>query len=249
MNINLENRVALVTGASRGIGSAIARTLGLCGATVIGTATSAAGTRKIEQMFSDNKINGTAGILDVSSPQSIETFFNQLAENKLTPVILVNNAGITRDNLMLRMKDDEWLDVIETNLNSVFRVTRVCLKGMLKARFGRIINITSVVALSGNPGQVNYSAAKAGMIGFTKSLAREVGSRGITVNAVAPGFIVTDMTSELSEENKNAMNKQTALGRFGEAIEVAETVAFLASDSAGYITGETINVNGGLYMA
>lgn len=249
MNINLENKVALVTGASRGLGSAIARTLGLCGAKVIGTATAAAGTQKIEQMFRDNNISGSTGILDVSSPQSVETFFNQLAKDNLIPVILVNNAGITRDNLMLRMKDDEWLEVIETNLNSVFRVTRVCLKGMLKARFGRIINITSVVALSGNAGQVNYSAAKAGMIGFTKSLAREVGSRGITVNAVAPGFIVTDMTSELSEENKSAMNKQIALGRFGEAIEVAETVAFLASDSAGYITGETINVNGGLYMA
>jgi 3-oxoacyl-[acyl-carrier protein] reductase len=249
MIINLESKVALVTGASRGIGSAIARTLGQCGATVIGTATSAAGTDKIEQMFSENNIKGTTGILDVSSPQSVETFFSQLAVKNLVPVILVNNAGITRDNLMLRMKDDEWLDVIETNLNSVFRVTRVCLKGMLKARFGRIINITSVVALSGNPGQVNYSAAKAGMIGFTKSLAREVGSRGITVNAVAPGFIVTDMTTDLSEEHRDAMAKQTALGRFGEAIEVAETVAFLASGSAGYITGETINVNGGLYMA
>lgn len=249
MIINLEERVALVTGASRGIGSAIALTLGQCGATVIGTATSIAGTDRIEQMFNENNIKGTAGILDVSSPESVETFFSELAVKNLVPVILVNNAGITRDNLMLRMKDDEWLDVIETNLNSVFRVTRVCLKGMLKARFGRIINITSVVALSGNPGQVNYSAAKAGMIGFTKSLAREVGSRGITVNAVAPGFIVTDMTRELSEEHRDAMGKQTALGRFGEAIEVAETVAFLASGSAGYITGETINVNGGLYMA
>ena len=249
MKINLDNRVALVTGASRGIGYAIARTLGLCGATVIGTATSTAGTQKIEQMFRDNNIKGTAAVLDVASPQSVKDYFNQLAKDSLSPVILVNNAGITRDNLMLRMKDVEWTDVIETNLNSVFRVTRACLKGMLKARYGRIINITSVVALSGNPGQVNYSAAKAGMIGFTKSLAREVGSRGITVNAVAPGFIVTDMTSELSEKNRNAMNKQTALGRFGEAIEVAETVAFLASDSAGYITGETINVNGGLYMS
>ncbi len=249
MKINLENQVALVTGASRGIGSAIARTLGQCGATVIGTATSEAGTRKIEQMYSENNINGIVGVLDVSSQPSVDAFFSQLAAQNQMPSILVNNAGITRDNLMLRMKDEEWLDVIDTNLNSVFRVTRVCLKGMIKARYGRIINITSVVALSGNPGQVNYSAAKAGMIGFTKSLAREVGSRGITVNAVAPGFIVTDMTSELSEEHQTLMSKQTALGRFGQAVEIAETVAFLASGSAGYITGETINVNGGLYMA
>jgi len=249
MKIQLENKVALVTGASRGIGAAIALTLGKCGATVIGTATSTAGVEKIEQTFKANNINGSAGVLDVSSQQSIDDFFNKLSATSQIPVILVNNAGITRDNLMLRMKEDEWLDVIETNLNSVFRVTRACLKGMVKARFGRIINITSVVALSGNPGQVNYSAAKAGMIGFTKSLAREVGSRGITVNAVAPGFIVTDMTSELSEEHRNAMSKQTALARFGEVNEVADTVAFLASDSAAYITGETINVNGGLYMA
>lgn len=249
MNINLENRVALVTGASRGIGSGIARTLGQCGATVIGTATSEAGAQKIEQMFRENNINGTAGVLDVSSPESIEAFFGRLAADNLVPVILINNAGITRDNLMLRMKDEEWLDVIDTNLNSVFRVTRQCLKGMVKARYGRIINITSVSGLSGNAGQVNYSAAKAGMVGFTKSLAREVGSRGITVNAVAPGFIVTDMTAELPAEHRDAMSKQTALGRFGEVSEIADTVAFLASDSAGYITGETINVNGGLYMA
>ena len=249
MNINLENQVALVTGASRGIGSAIAKTLGQCGATVIGTATSESGARNIVQMYKENNIKGSAGVLDVSKAESIEAFFSSLAAQNLTPTILVNNAGITRDNLMLRMKDEEWLDVIDTNLNSVFRVTRVCLKGMIKARYGRIINITSVVALSGNPGQVNYSAAKAGMIGFTKSLAREVGSRGITVNAVAPGFIVTDMTSELSEEHQTLMSKQTALGRFGQAVEIAETVAFLASGSAGYITGETINVNGGLYMA
>lgn len=249
MNIQLENKVALVTGASRGIGAAIALTLGKCGATVIGTATSAAGVEKIKQTFKANNINGTAAVLDVANQQSVDDFFNQLAAANQTPIILVNNAGITRDNLMLRMKDDEWLDVIETNLNSVFRVTRACLKGMVKARFGRIINITSVVALSGNPGQVNYSAAKAGMIGFTKSLAREVGSRGITVNAVAPGLIVTDMTSELTEEHRNSMSKQTALGRFGEVKEIADTVAFLASDSAAYITGETINVNGGLYMA
>lgn len=249
MNINLENKVALVTGASRGIGSGIALMLGKCGAMVIGTATSEPGVRKIEQMFSENNIKGIAGVLDISSQESIEAFFARVTAENLVPTILVNNAGITRDNLMLRMKDEEWLDVIETNLNSVFRITRQCLKGMVKARYGRIINITSVSGLSGNAGQVNYSAAKAGMIGFTKSLAREVGSRGITVNAVAPGFIVTDMTAELPAEHREAMSKQTALGRFGEVAEVAATVAFLASDAAGYITGETINVNGGLYMA
>lgn len=249
MNIRLENRIALVTGASRGIGSGIALMLGQCGATVIGTATTQAGADKIEQMFRDQNIKGSAGVLDVSSSDSITEFFSRLSADNQLPLILVNNAGITRDNLMLRMKDEEWNDVIETNLNSVFRVTRQCLKGMVKARYGRIINITSVSGLSGNAGQANYSAAKAGMIGFTKSLAREIGSRGITVNAVAPGFIVTDMTAELPVEHRDAMSKQTALGRFGEVNEVAGTVTFLASDLAGYITGETINVNGGLYMA
>jgi len=249
MKINLENRVALVTGASRGIGSAIASTLGLAGATVIGTATSDEGVRKIETMLQQHNISGTGRVLDVSSQQSIDALFAGLESDGLAPAILVNNAGITRDNLMLRMKEDEWLDVINTNLNSVYRMTKHCLKGMMKARYGRIINISSVVALSGNPGQVNYSAAKAGIIGFSKSLAREIGSRGITVNVVAPGFIITDMTNELSDENKQDMSKQIALGRFGEINEVAETVTFLASSSAGYITGETINVNGGLYMA
>jgi 3-oxoacyl-[acyl-carrier protein] reductase len=249
MKINLENRVALVTGASRGIGSAIASTLGLAGATVIGTATSDEGVRKIETMLQQHNISGTGRVLDVSSQQSIDALFAGLESDGLAPAILVNNAGITRDNLMLRMKEDEWLDVINTNLNSVYRMTKHCLKGMMKARYGRIINISSVVALSGNPGQVNYSAAKAGIIGFSKSLAREIGSRGITVNVVAPGFIITDMTNELSDDNKQDMSKQIALGRFGEINEVAETVTFLASSSAGYITGETINVNGGLYMA
>jgi 3-oxoacyl-[acyl-carrier protein] reductase len=249
MKINLENRVALVTGASRGIGSAIASTLGLAGATVIGTATSDEGVRKIETMLQQNNISGSGRVLDVSSQESIDALFAGLESDGLAPAILVNNAGITRDNLMLRMKEDEWMDVINTNLNSVYRMTKYCLKGMMKARYGRIINISSVVALSGNPGQVNYSAAKAGIIGFSKSLAREIGSRGITVNVVAPGFIMTDMTNELSDENKQEMSKQIALGRFGEINEVAETVTFLASSSAGYITGETINVNGGLYMA
>ncbi|MEX2353330.1 MAG: 3-oxoacyl-ACP reductase FabG [Gammaproteobacteria bacterium] len=247
--MNLENQVALVTGASRGIGSAIAGTLGACGATVIGTATSPAGLESINAAFRENKVNGSAKILDVSSQESVLALFDELGGDNISPTILVNNAGITRDNLMLRMKEDEWLDVINTNLNSIYRMTKACLKGMMKARYGRIINIGSVVALSGNPGQVNYTAAKAGIIGFSKSLAREVGSRGITVNVVAPGFIMTDMTNELSDQQKQEMSRQIALGRFGEINEVAETVAFLASASAAYITGETINVNGGLYMA
>jgi len=249
MKINLDKQIALVTGASRGIGSAIARTMGLAGATVIGTATSSEGIEKIETMFQSENIQGSGKILDVSSPESVDALFADLDAAKLSPSILINNAGITRDNLMLRMKEDEWNDVINTNLSSVYRVTKHCLRGMMKARYGRIINISSVVALSGNPGQVNYSAAKAGIIGFTKSLAREIGSRGITVNVIAPGFIMTDMTNELSDENKQEMNRQIALGRFGEINEVAETATFLASASAGYITGETINVNGGLYMA
>jgi len=249
MKINLQNQVAVVTGASRGIGRSIARTLAQCGATVIGTATSNPGVETIRQLLQNNGLSGTGKLLDVSSQESVNRFFNELAAENLSPGILVNNAGITRDNLMLRMKEDEWLEVINTNLNSVYRMSKACLKGMMKARYGRIINISSVVALSGNAGQVNYTAAKAGIIGLTKSLAREVGSRGITVNVVAPGFIITDMTNELTDEQKAGMSRQIALGRFGETHEIAETVAFLASDSAGYITGETINVNGGLYMA
>lgn len=249
MKISLENQTALVTGASRGIGRAIAESLGNSGAFVIGTATSAEGTARIDSAFREAGINGIAAVLDVSSPESVESLFSGLSEKSLTPAILVNNAGITRDNLLIRMKEEEWTDVINTNLNSIYRVSRHCLKGMMKARYGRIINISSVVALSGNPGQVNYTAAKAGIIGFSKSLAREVGSRGITVNVVAPGFIVTDMTGNLPEEQIATMTQQISLGRLGEVNEVAEVVTFLASASAGYITGETINVNGGLYMA
>jgi 3-oxoacyl-[acyl-carrier protein] reductase len=216
---------------------------------IIGTATSLTGAKQIEEDFNNAGITGLGHILDVSQPDSVDALFDFLSNKKLSPQILVNNAGITKDNLMLRMKENEWNDVINTNLGSVFRLTKGCIKDMIKSRYGRIINISSVVALSGNLGQINYSSSKAGIIGFTKSLAREIGKRGITVNAVAPGFIMTDMTSELSEDQKNELASQIALGRLGEVNEVADTVTFLASDSAGYITGETINVNGGLYMA
>ena len=246
---SLKGKTLFITGASRGIGKAIAAALGACGATVIGTATTAAGAEGIRSEFENQGIRGHAKVLDVADAASVEALYAGLEQEGLHPGILVNNAGITRDNLMIRMKESEWLEVMETDLNSVYRVTRPCLKAMMKARYGRIINISSVVALSGNPGQVNYSAAKAGMIGFTKALAREVGSRGITVNAVAPGFIVTDMTGALTDDQRSQMTGGIALGRLGEAHEVAHTVAFLASAAAGYITGETINVNGGLYMA
>ena len=249
MNIELNQQTAVVTGASRGIGKGILQVLGNCGATVIGTATSDKGVKTIEDNIKKSGAAGRGYVLDVAVPESVEQFAASLAADGITPTILVNNAGITRDNLMLRMKDDEWLDVINTNLNSIYRLCKVCLKGMMKSRYGRIINITSVVALSGNPGQTNYSAAKAGIIGFTKSLAREIGSRNITVNAVAPGFISTDMTEALSEEQIGTMLDQIALGRLGEAEEVANVVAFLASKQASYITGETININGGMYMA
>lgn len=249
MNIELNQQIAVVTGASRGIGKAILHSLGKCGATVIGTATSDKGVKAIEDNLKKAGASGRGLVLNVADSGSVEQFANSLSNEGIVPTILVNNAGITRDNLMLRMKDDEWLDVINTNLNSIYRLCKVCLKGMMKARYGRIINITSVVALSGNPGQTNYSAAKAGIIGFTKSLAREIGSRNITVNAVAPGFISTDMTDALSEEQISTMLEQIALGRLGEAEEVANVVAFLASKQASYITGETININGGMYMA
>lgn len=244
----LENQVALVTGASRGIGKAIALELGKEGAFIIGTATSKPGVDSIKEFFAENQVTGTAYVLNVADSGSVEQLGADMKSAELIPTILVNNAGITRDNLMLRMKEDEWNDVINTNLNSIFRMTQLCLKGMTKNRSGRIINITSVVASSGNPGQCNYSAAKAGIIGFTRSLAREVGSRGITVNAVAPGFIKTDMTHDLSEEQQQAMLKQIALNRFGDAREIASVVLFLASAGACYITGELIHVNGGMYM-
>lgn len=244
----LAKEVALVTGASRGIGMAIAKSLGKAGAFVIGTATGKNGETAIKELFNEHKIKGKACILDVADPASVDRLGEELKTAGLVPSILVNNAGITRDNLLLRMKDEEWEEVINTDLNSIYRLTKLCLRGMTKARNGRIINITSVVAISGNAGQCNYSAAKAGIIGFTRALAREVGSRGITVNAVAPGFIETDMTQGIAEQQQQELLQQIALNRFGDPGEIASVVLFLASPAACYITGETINVNGGMYM-
>lgn len=246
--MTLEGQVALVTGASRGIGRSIAITLAKAGAHVIGTATTEAGVQSIVKSFSDEKLSGDAYVLNVTDNVSVKAFEEALKSAGHSPGILVNNAGITKDNLLMRMKDSEWEDVIDTNLNAVYRLTKLCLRGMMKARHGRIINITSVVAMSGNPGQTNYAASKAGMIGFTRSLAREVGSRGITVNAVAPGFIETDMTDALEDEQRESLLHQIALNRLGKVNEIAEVVKFLASNHAAYITGETINVNGGMYM-
>ena len=248
MNVDLQGQTALVTGASRGIGRAIARQLGKNGAYIIGTATTGQGCDLIDDYFNGEGISGRAMVLDVADVDSVAALEQNLSSDKLNPGILINNAGITRDNLLLRMKEEEWNAVIDTDLGSVYRLSKMCLRGMMKARYGRIVNITSVVALSGNAGQVNYAAAKAGMIGFTKSLAKEVGSRGITVNAVAPGFIKTDMTGNLEEAQQQTLIDQIPLGRMGEADEIASVVLFLVSSSAAYITGETINVNGGMYM-
>ena len=239
--MTLQGKVALVTGASRGIGQAIALELGRQGAVVIGTATSPAGAERIAETLKAHDIQGAGLVLDVASDESVATTLEHIQQHLGQPLILVNNAGITRDNLMLRMKDEEWHDVINTNLSSLYRMT--------KARWGRIINVGSVVGAMGNAGQVNYAAAKAGLEGFGRALAREVGSRAITVNAVAPGFIDTDMTRELTEAQRDAMLAQIPLGRLGQAEEIAKVVAFLASDAAGYVTGATIPVNGGMYMA
>jgi 3-oxoacyl-[acyl-carrier protein] reductase len=244
----LENEIALVTGASRGIGKAIADTIGASGAVVIGTATSEAGASAITERFKAAGINGVGKVLNVTDPDSVAAIIKQIGAEYGAPTILINNAGITRDNLMLRMKDEEWADIIDTNLTSIFRVSKACLRGMMKAHKGRIINVGSVVGSTGNPGQANYAAAKSGVIGFTKSLAREVGSRNITVNTVAPGFIDTDMTSELPEEQRNALLGNIPLGRLGSPGEIAKAVLFLASDDASYITGETLHVNGGMFM-
>lgn len=249
MNRILGDQTALVTGASRGIGKAIAHALGRQGACVLGTATSESGVEKITDFFESEGITGSAYVLNVADMSSVDIFAEALKKDDKTVSILVNNAGITRDNLLMRMKEDEWNDVINTNLGSVYRLCKICLRGMMKARYGRIINIASVVALSGNAGQVNYAAAKAGIIGFTKSLAKEVGSRNITVNAVAPGFIATDMTDELTDEQRKTLLNQIALGRLGDVAEVANVVTFLASAASAYITGDTLNVNGGMYMA
>ena len=241
----LDGEIALVTGASRGIGASIAATLAAAGASVIGTATSQAGADGISVALGDK---GRGIVLDVSDADSVAAALKDVQGNEGSPSILVNNAGITRDNLLMRMKQDEWDDVMAANLTGVYRLSKGCLRGMMKARRGRIINIASVVAIMGNPGQANYAATKAGMIGFSKSLAREIGSRGITVNVVAPGFIDTDMTKELPEENRAAMLSQVPLGRLGEGEDIANAVLFLASQGGAYITGETLHVNGGMVM-
>jgi 3-oxoacyl-[acyl-carrier protein] reductase len=241
--------IAIVTGATRGIGRAIALRLARDGFDLHGTATTETGAESITRYLAEEGLHGKGWILDVSDPAAIEAFIEAVNGQHGVPVVLVNNAGITRDNLLLRMKDDEWNAIIQTNLNSVFRLSKACLRGMMKAKGGRIVTITSVVGATGNPGQTNYAAAKAGIIGFTKSLAREVGSRNITVNAVAPGFIDTDMTRALSEDQKGHLLGNIPLGRLGSVDEVAGAVAFLCSDAASYITGETLHVNGGMYMA
>ena len=241
----LSGEVALVTGASRGIGASIAQALAGAGATVIGTATSQGGADGISEALVGN---GRGIVLDVSDDDSIQAAIKDIQGVEGSPSILVNNAGITKDNLLMRMKQEEWDDVIATNLTGLFRVSKACLRGMMKAKKGRIINIASVIAVMGNPGQANYAATKAGMIGFSKSLAREIGSRGITVNVVAPGFIDTDMTKVLQEEQRAAMLAQVPLGRLGAGADIANSVLFLASSSGAYITGETLHVNGGLVM-
>jgi 3-oxoacyl-[acyl-carrier protein] reductase len=241
---SLEGKVALVTGASRGIGKAIAVQLKELGAVVIGTATSEHGAERISEYLGE----GNGLVLNVTQDESIATLFETIKENQGTVDILVNNAGITRDNLMMRMKDDEWDEIIDTNLTSIFKISKTVLRPMMKKRTGRIINIGSVVGTMGNAGQVNYATAKAGLLGFTKSLAREVASRGITVNTVAPGFIDTDMTQTLTDEQKEGISSQVPANRLGKPEEIANAVAFLASDGAAYITGETLHVNGGMYM-
>ncbi|MEQ1559213.1 MAG: 3-oxoacyl-ACP reductase FabG [Methyloglobulus sp.] len=237
--------IALVTGASRGIGRAIAEKLAEDSFFVIGTATTDTGADSISAFLSEN---GKGLVLNVTDPQSIEDVIKAVSDEYGAPVVLVNNAGITKDNLLMRMKDEEWDDIINTNLTSVFRMSKAVLRGMMKARKGRIINISSVVGATGNAGQANYAAAKAGMIGFAKSMAKEVGSRNITINTVAPGFIDTDMTKELTDDIKNSLLASIPLSRLGEAREIAHAVAFLASEGAAYITGETLHVNGGLFM-
>ncbi|HAW93671.1 MULTISPECIES: 3-oxoacyl-ACP reductase FabG [unclassified Arsukibacterium] len=243
--LSLEGKVALVTGASRGIGKAIAEQLAALGAKVVGTATSEKGAAAISAYLADK---GQGLVLNVTDPESIEHCLTEIKNQFGEIDILINNAGITRDNLLMRMKDDEWFDIIQTNLTSVFRLSKAVLRSMMKKRYGRIVTIGSVVGSMGNAGQTNYAAAKAGVLGFTKSLAREVASRGITVNAVSPGFIDTDMTKELSDEQKEAIFSQVPANRLGQPEEIAATVAFLVSAPAAYITGETIHVNGGMYM-
>ena len=242
-------KVALVTGASRGIGRAIADALAGAGFAVIGTATSSAGAEQITARFVEKNFVGQGMVLNVNYVASISLLLKEVEENFGAPTVLVNNAGITKDNILLRMKEDEWSDVVNTNLNAVFRLSKACVRAMTKAKWGRIVNISSVVGSMGNSGQSNYSATKAGVEGFSRALAKELGSRNITVNTVAPGFIDTDMTKNLPVASKDAMLSQIPLARLGEPSEIADVVSFLVSDSAGYITGETIHVNGGMYMA
>jgi 3-oxoacyl-[acyl-carrier protein] reductase len=241
----LQGEVALVTGASRGIGAAIARALANAGAIVVGTATSPGGASTITDTLGDS---GRGLVLDISDDTSVQAAIENIQNKEGAPTILVNNAGITRDNLLMRMKPEEWNDVLETNLSGTFRMSKACLRGMMKAKKGRIISIASVIGIMGNAGQANYAAAKAGMIGFSKSLAREIGSRNITVNVIAPGFIDTDMTRVLPEEQRSAMLGQVPLGRLGEGIDIANAVVYLASAAGAYITGETLHVNGGMLM-
>ncbi|MBI5611838.1 MAG: 3-oxoacyl-ACP reductase FabG [Gammaproteobacteria bacterium] len=245
----LAHEIALVTGASRGIGLAVALELGRQGAVVVGTATSSDGATKIGNILKEKGISGEGMVLNVTQQASVDAVLAELTARHGAPTILVNNAGITRDNLLMRMKDEEWQAIMDTNLTSIYRLSKACVRAMTKARKGRIINIGSVVGAIGNAGQCNYAAAKAGVVGFTRALARELGSRQITVNAVAPGFIDTDMTRALSEESKTALLAQIPLGRLGQAEEIAHAVAFLASPQAGYITGSTLHVNGGMYMS
>lgn len=244
----LSGKIAFVTGASRGIGKAIALDLAANGATVIGTATSEKGAQAISDYLSAAGAQGTGKCLNVTDADMIASVLSEITKEYGTPTILVNNAGITRDNLLMRMKDDEWDDIIDTNLSSVYRMSKACLRGMMKAKQGAIINIASVVGVMGNAGQTNYAAAKAGIMGFTKSLAREIGAKNVTVNTVAPGFIDTDMTRALPEEQREALTQQIPLKRLGEPEDIAKTVTFLASDGGSYITGQTLNVNGGMYM-
>ena len=244
----LDGEVAVVTGASRGIGAAVARSLADHGATVVGTATTQAGAQRIERELAHARRPGTGLVLDVADAASVATAFASLADSGLLPGILVNNAGITRDSLFARMRDEEWDAVIDTDLTSLYRTCKACVRHLMKRRSGRIINVTSVVGFAGNAGQANYAAAKAGIVGFTRALARELGARSITVNAVAPGFIDTDMTRELGPDRRTRMLEQIPLGRLGTPDEIAAAVTFLASADAGYITGETLHVNGGMYM-
>ena len=248
MNFNLEGQVAIVTGASRGIGAEIADTLAAAGATVAGTATTQAGAKAIGQRLQAISPANCGEVLDVNDPDGASGLVNKINSTHGAATILVNNAGITRDQILMRMKEEEWDDVIGTNLRSVFRLSKACLRGMMKARSGRIISIASVVGAMGNAGQTNYAASKAGMMGFTRSLAREIGSRNITVNVVAPGFIDTDMTQALDDKQREVLLKEIPLRRLGEPQDIAATVLFLASAQGGYITGQTLHVNGGMYM-